>query len=266
MQNTRPTTPWWALRYEAMAEVDPELAAVPEARAEAEVEFLATLLNLPPSTSILDVGCGAGAHALLLQERGYRVTGLDLSPRLLRIARDNWERKHSNRPGPTWMPGDMRWPPRSGPYEAAILMGHVLGMFEDDAEHLRTLTSLVDLLHSPGKVVAVLYNPYFWAGKIQTRHFPPDALAPEIDVVRSWRFDAGRGRLEERMVTFSANERRELPGESLRCWTPMELVALFRAAGFRHVQVHGSEGWEVPDERLPVQAGESVFLWVEAEI
>ncbi len=33
---------------------------------------------------ILDLGCGAGRHAVLLQARGYRVEGLDLSADLLR--------------------------------------------------------------------------------------------------------------------------------------------------------------------------------------
>jgi SAM-dependent methyltransferase len=36
---------------------------------------------------VLDVGCGAGRHALLLQERGLPVVGLDLSPRALKVSR-----------------------------------------------------------------------------------------------------------------------------------------------------------------------------------
>ncbi|MBX0295922.1 methyltransferase domain-containing protein [Halomicroarcula sp. F27] len=37
---------------------------------------------------VLDVGCGPGRHALALQERGHDVTGIDLSPGALRVARD----------------------------------------------------------------------------------------------------------------------------------------------------------------------------------
>ncbi|WP_135303474.1 class I SAM-dependent methyltransferase [Haloarcula amylovorans] len=37
---------------------------------------------------VLDVGCGPGRHALALQERGYDVTGIDLSPGALRVASD----------------------------------------------------------------------------------------------------------------------------------------------------------------------------------
>ncbi|WP_415379329.1 class I SAM-dependent methyltransferase [Halosimplex sp. TS25] len=37
---------------------------------------------------ILDVGCGPGSHALHLQERGHDVTGIDVSPGAIEVARD----------------------------------------------------------------------------------------------------------------------------------------------------------------------------------
>lgn len=37
---------------------------------------------------VLDVGCGAGRHALHLQGRGHDVTGIDLSPGAVEVARD----------------------------------------------------------------------------------------------------------------------------------------------------------------------------------
>lgn len=47
------------------------------------------LLNpLPDSSSVLDVGCGAGRISVYLAERGYRVNGIDVSEGLLSVARD----------------------------------------------------------------------------------------------------------------------------------------------------------------------------------
>jgi SAM-dependent methyltransferase len=259
-------TPWWALRYEAMAAVDPAFAGAVDSYAETQVDLLERVLGLGEGDRILDVGCGAGRHSILLQERGYDVTGVDLSPRLLRLARQAWEERNGARRGPSWMPGDMRWLPASGPFDAAILLDHVFGVFEDDGDHLRTLASVIDLLRPDGSVVLELLNPYYWAHHNVTRHHPPGSLAQEMDVVRTYRFDALRGRVEDRVVAVGPGGRQELPVQSLRCWTPVELVSLLKAAGFAQVSVHGSDGWDVPEDLLPVQPESSVFLWVVARL
>ncbi len=48
-----------------------------------ETAFLCEVLGLPAGATILDVGCGTGRHAVALALRGFRVTGLDLSPGML---------------------------------------------------------------------------------------------------------------------------------------------------------------------------------------
>lgn len=41
-----------------------------------------------PPGPVVDLGCGPGAHARALARRGYEVTGLDASPRMVDVARD----------------------------------------------------------------------------------------------------------------------------------------------------------------------------------
>jgi len=48
--------------------------------------LLAPLLPQAPAT-VLDLGCGTGSLSVLLAERGYDVTGVDLSPRMIERAR-----------------------------------------------------------------------------------------------------------------------------------------------------------------------------------
>ena len=55
----------------------------------AEVDFLLSLYPLKPGASILDVGCGTGRHSIELAKRGYNVTGLDLSEKMLEVAKAN---------------------------------------------------------------------------------------------------------------------------------------------------------------------------------
>ncbi len=260
---TPSSVPWWTLRFEALVETDPLLMGTEDGPAEAEVDFAIQLAGLSPGDQVLDVACGTGLHSCFLQKRGVVATGVDLSRRLLRVAQDAWEGETG---GPSWMPGDMRWLPRSGPYDAAVLFGPSFGFFEDDDEHRRTLTSIADLLKSNGKLVCNLYNPYHWAGRPFTQYSPSAEDGPTADAVRSYRFDAMRGRVEERTVLFCDGVRRELPVATTRAWTPAEVITLFRSAGFRRVVVYGSDGWAVPEEPLPVHPQESVFLWVLAEL
>lgn len=56
---------------------------------EAECDFIETLFckHSYRPTTILDIGCGTGGHALILAKRGYRVTGIDRSDSMLDIAK-----------------------------------------------------------------------------------------------------------------------------------------------------------------------------------
>ena len=56
------------------------------------------LVNLVESGTIapcstIDLGCGAGNHAVYLAARGFRVTGVDLSPAAIEMARKNAEKR-----------------------------------------------------------------------------------------------------------------------------------------------------------------------------
>ena len=51
------------------------------------VDMFVRLSGLPPGTRVVDLGCGSGVFTNLLQRRGYRCSGVDLSPNLIAIAR-----------------------------------------------------------------------------------------------------------------------------------------------------------------------------------
>jgi SAM-dependent methyltransferase len=59
---------------------------VPAERIEREAAFLEGAMAAPPGAALLDVPCGAGRHARVLGRRGYRVTGIDISPHMLAAA------------------------------------------------------------------------------------------------------------------------------------------------------------------------------------
>lgn len=50
---------------------------------------LVAFAGIQAGQRVLDVGCGTGVVAITAQRRGAKVTGLDLTPELLKRAREN---------------------------------------------------------------------------------------------------------------------------------------------------------------------------------
>src|SRR3989442_7104410 len=76
-----------------------------------EIDRLEALLQLRPPLRILDLPCGQGRHAIELARRAYEVTGMDLSPYLIGVAKapaeaggfeGRWLERGTRRP----VPGD----------------------------------------------------------------------------------------------------------------------------------------------------------------
>lgn len=59
----------------------------------------------PSGSNILEIGCGTGNYTMTLAERGYRVTALDVSARMLAVAKDK-----ANKAGyhVHWIEGDVK--------------------------------------------------------------------------------------------------------------------------------------------------------------
>lgn len=53
-----------------------------------ECDFIENELNYNKELRIIDIGCGTGRHAIELSQRGYSVTGIDLSESMLEKARE----------------------------------------------------------------------------------------------------------------------------------------------------------------------------------
>jgi SAM-dependent methyltransferase len=59
-----------------------------------ESQFIHKLIqtNAPEATTVLELGCGTGNHAMLLAKEGYHVRGVDLSPEMLQYANERCDR------------------------------------------------------------------------------------------------------------------------------------------------------------------------------
>lgn len=100
------------------AESDVYDAFTPESNALI-INAFKRLTALPAGSRIIDIGCGSGVFTQLLKEAGYRVVGLDISPKLI-------ERGKNAYPGLELIVGDAEALPfPDGSFDGVLLSGLV---------------------------------------------------------------------------------------------------------------------------------------------
>lgn len=123
-----------------------------DAEARSFLDHLIEWLHPDPQARILDLACGRGRHALYLSEKGFDVTGLDISANSIRFAR------RMERPGLSFFQHDMRVPFRVNYFDLVFNFFTSFGYFESDAEHRRTLRHIASGLRPGGRFVLDFLN------------------------------------------------------------------------------------------------------------
>ena len=214
---------------------------IPEERTRNEVDFVVERLELEPGARVLDIACGHGRHSLELARRGFAVTGVDLSPRSIDLARETAEREGIDA---TFEVRDGRELGFDGEFDAAInLFTSALGYFETDAENQRFVDAAARALRTGGSFLVDTINVLSLA-----RNFRPlewEEYASGTLMVERRTFDFPRGRTQSDWTFVSRDGSRHTLRHSLRVYAPHELIAMLEAAG---LEVVGSWGnWEGAD-------------------
>jgi 2-polyprenyl-3-methyl-5-hydroxy-6-metoxy-1,4-benzoquinol methylase len=100
---------------------------------DSDVKLMNEVFREHRYTKIIDIGCGTGNHAIRLSALGYTVTAIDVSPAMLKIAK-NKDTEAKVR----FVQGDMKEMEEivteAGAFDAAICLGHVFSHLTDDRD------------------------------------------------------------------------------------------------------------------------------------
>jgi len=132
----------------------PQLFGPLEGNAEKEVEEILGLLAVPPGSTVEDLGCGRGRHSIPLARRGYVVTGVDLSDKMLHIARARALREGVS---VEWLREDMRVFRRPGAFDLCLSLFTSFGFF-NDRENQQVLDNVGVSLKEGGILLLDLRN------------------------------------------------------------------------------------------------------------
>jgi SAM-dependent methyltransferase len=108
---------------------------------------------------VLDVGCGAGRVALHLQNRGFDVVGIDLSPGAIRVAKARGLRKAR-----VMALDDVD--PTLGHFDTVVMFGNNFGLFESRRGAVRRLRRLSRVTTPAARILASSRDPYKTADPI----------------------------------------------------------------------------------------------------
>jgi SAM-dependent methyltransferase len=109
--------------------VDMWRSAVSPQQTRTEVDFLERALELHRGERVLDIPCGFGRHSVELAARGYQVTGVDISPEMIELAR-----KHAISAGLKieWRTSDMRDVSWESEFDAVFCFGNSFGYLDPE--------------------------------------------------------------------------------------------------------------------------------------
>src|ERR1700737_360541 len=225
-----PDSEWWRSWFGPgyLALYDDYLAE----RTPGEIDRLEALLALRPPLRILDLPCGQGRHAIELARRGYEVTGVDLSPFLLKVAD---ERARADGVRVRWLAGDMRQPIAGERFDVVLNLFTSLGYFADEADDRKVVGAAAAMLVPGGRFLIELINGERVMAQFQEREW---FTVGQTAVGERRSLDiAARRMVVERTVTTP--EEREVNLHPIRLYSGRDISAILREAGLGRVELYG---------------------------
>lgn len=149
---------------------------------EPDVTFAVDVMGLSPGMRVLDLGCGWGRTTCELARRGFDVTGVDLSPALIAIARERSA-------GVPFVPASVRCLPDDlGVFDAATeFYGDSVLSCGDEAACLAAMRSVAARLRPGGRY---LFGTGDYPRAMRAHQRVPDRREPgEVDVAEEITFD-----------------------------------------------------------------------------
>lgn len=213
--------------FEAVFDVEDYLyfygETLTDERSDVEVSALVRLLELDKTKKILDLACGFGRHTNRLAALGHLMTGVDLTPGFLDIARQEASRKNLD---VRYQQGDMRTINFDHEFDAVLLLFTAFGYFSDE-DNLQVLINARNALVPGGRLIFDSPNRDTF---LKTMH-PFYVMDKEGNLmIDRMTFDGIQGRSYNKRIVIRDGVWKDKPF-SIRLYNPNEIQTLVARTG-----------------------------------
>ena len=238
---------------------------------ERQVQFIKKILKV--KGLVLDVACGTGRHLIPLGKSGFDIIGLDISLKLLRIAKSRLRDARV-------VQADMRFLPfKPQAFSAAISMDTSFGYLPNEQDDIQSLKALRETLRQNGVLIVDVFNRHLLIQKYKRKRlkwvFLPTLMNPNSLAKRllflffKWKEYPSFFLLQKRTVTKKGKELRDLwtvcdktDGQLrvfehvARLYTLSGLKCLLEKAGFKVMETYG----DYEKQSLVIDSSRLIFI------
>ena len=204
-----------------------------EKETSGEVEAIIKMMDLKHKAKILDLCCGYGRHSIEFAQRGFKVTGYDLSDFFIEKAK-----KDSAEMGLKieFVKGDMRKLPFDDQFDAVVNIFTSFGFFDKELDDLKVTKGVSRALKKGGLFLLDLKNREYLIRNFQRRRWTQkeDFIWLEDNF-----FDLFTSRWETTRTLLFENGRKKEHSFSLRMYTFTEILGLLKKSGFILESIYG---------------------------
>ncbi|TWF37247.1 methyltransferase family protein [Chitinophaga polysaccharea] len=197
--------------------------------AAAFIDKLLTYLHPAADAEMLDVACGKGRHAKYLADKGYNVTGIDLSIESINVAK-KLENDHLS-----FFQHDMRLPFWVNYFDVVFNFFTSFGYFDSQRDNDNALRTLKNAMKPGGRLVLDYLNSEYVAA-----HLVTDEVKEDEGVV----FDIHRELNDHKFmkqinILDKVKMRRAAYTESVNAFTRADFERMFVKQGLQITEIFG---------------------------